>query len=115
SRSGAACCVRAWLISWLPEVVLSGTWLLPGCCGRVCRPEMRRRSELARETPLFALQALGVALDRGRTLALAHLAGLFVELTAAYFSNDTGFFTTALESTQCDFKRLVFLDSYARH
>ena len=70
---------------------------------------------LTRKALLLALQTLGMALDRGSALALAGLARFFEEFATAYFGHDAGFFATALETTQGDFKRLVLFYAYARH
>jgi hypothetical protein len=49
---------------------------------------------------LLALHFLGVTLNSGSSLALALGGRLFVELAAADFSQNTGFFAGALETTQ---------------
>ncbi len=51
-------------------------------------------------TTLFALHFLGVTLNSGSSLALTLGSGLLVEFTAAHFSQYTGFFAGALETTQ---------------
>lgn len=51
-------------------------------------------------TALFALHFLGVTLDCSSSLALALGSGLLVKLAAADFSQYTGFFAGALETTQ---------------
>ena len=51
-------------------------------------------------TTLFALHFLGVTLDCSGSLALALGSGFLVKLAAADFSQYTGFFAGALETTQ---------------
>jgi len=49
---------------------------------------------------LFALHFLGVALNCGCSFAFALRSWFLVELAAANFSQNTGFFTGAFEATQ---------------
>ena len=62
-----------------------------------------------------ALQALEVALDRGRLLAFTLGGRLLVELARAQFGQQPAFFNRALEAAQRHFERLVFLDANSRH
>ena len=56
-----------------------------------------------------------MTLDRGRTLALAFLGRLFVELALANFGENAGFFAGTLETAQSELERLVLADFYAGH
>ena len=58
-------------------------------------------------TTLFALNLLGVTLDGSSCLALALGSGLLVELAAADFGQDAGFFAGALEATQSYVERFI--------
>jgi hypothetical protein len=60
------------------------------------------RTELVQTdaTTLLALHFLGVTLNSGSGLALTLGSRLFVEFAAANFSQYTGFFAGALETTQ---------------
>ena len=62
-----------------------------------------------------AANALVVTLDGGSQLTLALGGGLFIKLTGAQFGQQTGLFDRALEAADCNFERLVFLDTNIRH
>src|SRR5574343_273511 len=64
---------------------------------------------------LHAAHALVVALDGGGLLALALGGRLFVELAGAQLGQQTQLFDGALEATQSDVERLVFLDADGGH
>jgi len=64
---------------------------------------------------LLALHFLGVALDGGGGLALALGGGLFVELAAANFGQNAGFFAGALEATQGYVDGLVLFNFVGGH
>ena len=63
----------------------------------------------------FALQLLDVSLHCSSRFALADGRGLFVKLSAAYFTEYPSFFTRTLEASQCNVERFVLFDSYVRH
>ncbi len=64
---------------------------------------------------LLAAQALVVALDRSRLLALALRRRLFVELARPQLGQKAGLFDRALETAQCRFERLVLAYANAGH
>src|SRR5690606_36166803 len=59
--------------------------------------------------------ATGLALHRGRGLALALLGRLLVVLALAGFGEDAGLLAGALEATEGKLERLVFADFDAGH
>src|SRR5450755_2498312 len=69
--------------------------------------------ELGRQ--LLAAQALVVALDGRRQLALAFGGRLFIELTCTQLGEQARFFDRALEAAQGHFEGLVFANANARH
>src|SRR5690349_9210497 len=64
---------------------------------------------------LHAADALEVALDRGRLLALALGGRLFVELAGTQIGQEAELFDGALEAAKSDVERLVFLDANGGH
>jgi hypothetical protein len=64
---------------------------------------------------VFPGEFLQVTFNSSGTGALAHSGGLLVVLALANFGENARFFTGALETTQSDVKRLVFLDLDMRH
>src|SRR5512135_1770724 len=63
----------------------------------------------------LAAQALVVALDRGRQLALTLGGGLLVELARPQLGQHACFFYRTLEAADRHLERLVFLDANTRH
>src|SRR3990172_4226213 len=51
----------------------------------------------------------------GGGLALAHRGRLFVELAAAYFSENAGLFARTAKTAQRYLERFLFFDTYGRH
>src|SRR5205814_3770555 len=64
---------------------------------------------------LHAADALEVALDGCRLLALALGGGLFVELAGTQIGQQAEFLDGALEAAQCHIERLVFFDANRSH
>src|SRR5206468_2759257 len=64
---------------------------------------------------LHAADALEVAFDGCRLLALALGGGLFVELAGTQIGQQAEFFDGALEAAQCHIERLVFFDANRSH
>src|SRR5688500_15869465 len=75
----------------------------------------RRRSVQALALGDVARAPTQLTLHRGRSLALAFLGRLLIELALAGFGQNTGFFAGTLEATQSKLKRLVFADFDAGH
>ena len=63
----------------------------------------------------LAAKPLVMSLDGGSELALARRCRLLIVFAGAQFGKQPGFLHGALEASQCDLKRLVFLYSDRRH
>src|SRR5690606_26997066 len=81
-------------------------------CRRLPRPGVE---SIQTRRQLLAADALVMALDGSRVLALTLSRGLLVEFARTQFGQEAVFFNGALKAAQGSFKRLVFFQTNNRH